>query len=322
MRFPGKDITVCLAAALLAGAVFLTGCAADIAADKVEQKLTVAVTIYPLADIVGNLGGEAVSVICLLPPGASPHTYEPSVEQVIDAAGASLFVCIGGGLDDWVLKLAGAAQSTPEILELMEAIILPESGEDMTAGHGGASPGRDEPGHSGGPVDPHIWLDPLLVRDRLCPVLAGTLAALDPTHEQLYRANLADYQAALTALNREVKTSLAGLAQRGYISMHGAWQYFARRYGLQEAAAITDFPGQEPSATWMAQLVDLCRAHGVRVVFAEPQLSPLVAEAIAGEIEGKVALLDPLGGAGLPQRETYLDLMRYNTNVFKEALAD
>jgi zinc transport system substrate-binding protein len=54
-------------------------------------------------------------------------------------------------------------------------------------------------------------------------------------------------------------------------------------------------------------------------VFAEPQLSPRVAEVIAQEAGVKVLLLDPLGGRP-PYGSDYLKLMRHNLAVLAQAL--
>ena len=60
------------------------------------------------------------------------------------------------------------------------------------------------------------------------------------------------------------------------------------------------------------------RHYHIRAVFAEPQLNPKTAEVIAREAGVKVILLDPEGG--LPGRETYLGLMKYNLARLKEAM--
>jgi ABC-type Zn uptake system ZnuABC Zn-binding protein ZnuA len=83
---------------------------------------------------------------------------------------------------------------------------------------------------------------------------------------------------------------------------------------------VEEFPGKEPSAKWLEELVKLADLHNIRVIFAEPQLGNRVAEVIASEIGGKVLLLDPLGGEGVPGRESYLELIRYNAEIFRQAL--
>lgn len=275
-----------------------------------EARLEVVTTIFPLADMANRLGGEKITVTCLLPAGASPHTAEPTADQVRRCSRAGILLYIGRGLDDWAIKIAGAASGDLIICSLAEAALRQ-----------GWSPSQ-EPFpeiQSGGPFNPHLWLDPLIVRDYICPAITETLVEADGLNEPFYRANSAAYRQELTALDLDIRASLSGLPGKRFVSLHEAWYYFAHRYELDQAAVISGFPGQEPSAAWISDLVDLCRRNSLKVVAAEPQLSTALAETIAQETGGTVVLLDPLGGEGVPQRDSYLDLMRYNTAVLRDA---
>lgn len=298
--------------------------------------IVVVTTIHPLADIIREVGGERVTVLCLLPAGASPHTYEPTVEQARLIAGADLFVLVGAGLDDWAAGLSRAAGAGLKVLELAgDILLLDHHGEDchseehhdegchehdaeQCAGghedHGGCS------GHDHGSLDPHFWLDPLLVRDEICPRVAAALSEIDPGNAAYYAARLETYREELTRLHEEIAAGFSNLQSRSFITFHAAWRYFAHRYGLEEVAVIARFPGQEPSAAWLVELVQLMRHRDIRAVFAEPQFSPALAESIAAESGAPVFIVDPLGGENLPGRETYLDLLRYNARQFREAL--
>lgn len=295
---------------LMAAAALIPGCRPAPLRGAPGDRVEVVTTIFPLCDMARRLGGERVEVSCLLPPGASPHHYEPTAEQVREASRASLFVYMGGGLDDWAVKTAAAGSDRLRLLNLYEGAVA----------RGWRPPGV-LPSGGGGPdgrYNPHLWLDPLTVRDHLCPALTEALVEADPDNESAYRSNLGVYQAELTALDDLIRSALSGLPDSSFISIHAAWHYFAARYGLDEAAVISEFPGQEPPAAWLAELIDLCREHRVRVIAAEPQLSTGVAEMIAHEVGGRVVLLDPLGGPA--PRDSYLNLMRYNTAVLKDAL--
>ena len=61
-------------ALLLLCALLLTGCAAQAPAGT-EDVFTVVTTIYPPADFARQIGGEAVKVIQLAPPGAEAHDF-------------------------------------------------------------------------------------------------------------------------------------------------------------------------------------------------------------------------------------------------------
>jgi zinc transport system substrate-binding protein len=300
-----------------------------------EELIHVVTTIYPLADILEQLGGERVAVSYLLPAGASPHTYEPTVEQARLIANAQLFVYIGAGLDEWAVKLTETAGQGLTVVELAGALDLLESGhyyhldEDHDAHHHDEhhddEHGHEEADHSHhdhdhGPDDPHFWLDPLVVRDQISPRLYEELAALSPEHAIYFEERLDNYRQQLTLLNEEIAAAVSGFSKRNFIAFHSGWQYFAQRYGLREVAVIAEFPGQEPSSGWVARLVELIKENQIGAILTEPQFSSALAERIAEESGSKVLVIDPLGGENVPGRESYLELMRFNLGAFKEAL--
>ena len=65
------------------------------------------------------------------------------------------------------------------------------------------------------------------------------------------------------------------------IVFHNAWQYFDDRFGLRTIGVVERSPGQEPSPRDIADLVALARREHVRAVFAEPEYSPKLVQALA-----------------------------------------
>lgn len=326
--------TQSLIAAIFAALAFVVGAGAFTApglpaAHAAAAPVRVVTTIYPYASVVQAIGGEHVTVTHLLPAGASPHTFEPRPSQIRDVARAQLIVSNGAQLDDWIAPLIEAGNSEGEWLILTEGVsLLPWTGPTGAGEpHGHPAHGADDghhgdDGHGHGAFDPHIWLDPILVRDELAPRIAETLARLAPEHRAAFEDNLARLQRELDALDADIRRILAPVTRRRFISHHSAWRYFAARYGLEEAASISPSPGQEPSAQWLAQLTELSRQLGVTTVLAEPQLNPQAARIIAEEIGGQVLLLDPLGGPSLPERSTYTELLRFNARILADALGN
>lgn len=291
------------------------------------RTITVVTTIQPIADIASNVGGESVRVVNLLPAGGSPHTYEPTPSQMAAMADAAVFIWVGGGLDDWAETLADAGSERLVRLRLTDGVFLlpfqadhhhhtPDCGHDteILVDHHGTCD------HDHGFYDPHIWLDPLLVREHIAPAIARALAGAWPEMDAVFTANLEGYQEQLTDLHHFIVEELNSLSNRNFIAFHSAWQYFSVRYGLVQAASVEESPGKEPSAKWIAEVVEMAREHNAKAIFAEPQFSNKAAEVIAREFGAEVLILDPLGGPGLDGRETYLDLMRYNSRVFRQGL--
>ena len=250
----------------------------------------VAVTIFPVADLTRAIAGPAADVVTVLPPGASPHTFDPSPAQARRLAPARLVVAIGGGLDGWAAGLAGAGARR---IALTDGLALIDG-------------------------NPHVWLDPVVVRDRVVPRLTDALVALAPAEADAVRARAARVTDELTALDAAIRTELGPLTSRGFVASHPAWTYFAARYDLDEVGVVYRAGGREPSPRELAALVNRARRAGVRVVFTEPQLGELGVRALADELGATVATLNPLGGVA--GADSYEALLRHDAGVVAAAL--
>jgi ABC-type Zn uptake system ZnuABC Zn-binding protein ZnuA len=272
----------------------------------------VVVTIPPIAMLVRELAGDRVRVRSLVPPGASTHTFAAQPSDVAAVETARLFVEVGAGLDGWAAKLQGAAGNRPDHLVLIE---LP--GLDPLP----ADPHQHEHDAGGAPArwDPHIWLDPIRVRDVVSPALAEALARLDPDGRAEYQAALAGFQARLGALDDEIRRTLEGHGTK-FVAFHGAWRYFGARYGLEEVGVVEEAPGEEPAPREIAATVRAARAARVPAILVEPQLNPRIAETIAAEFGAGTVTVDENGDPRDPERADYAALMRFNARAFAQAL--
>lgn len=292
---------------LLIVLILLSGCSQgteEVIGEQIEQKKPILVaTIFPLADLAREIGGDEVAVISLLPPGASPHTFEPTPREMRVVSQAQVLVSVGAGLDLWGQKLMRTTGVDLRELVVTETLdLLPLIG------------------HEHGDGDPHVWLDPYLVKEEIAPKIAETMAAQWPELAPIFQKNLMDFQAELAELDLELEAFSSSFRENKFISFHATWGYLAQRYGLWEIASVLEYPGQEPSAQWLKDLTDLAKTEGVKIIFIEPQFNPRPAEILADELGGQVFILDPLGGEAVPGRDSYMRLMNYNLNVLKEAL--
>jgi zinc transport system substrate-binding protein len=174
--------------------------------------------------------------------------------------------------------------------------------------------------HDHGSGNPHIWLDPILVRDRLLPTLESALKEVLPRSAATIEVNARALSDSLTVLDEEIRAALAPLEQRAFVATHQAWTYFAERYGLEEVGVVHSHSGLDPSSRELARLMEVARARGVGCVFTEPQLGEVAVRALASELSVPTCVLDPLGGAGLEERDGYMALLRFNTNQFVQGL--
>lgn len=259
---------------------------------------TVVASIHPIAALVRALTGDRADVRVLLPPGAHADTFEPTPRIAEAVEGAELIVKVGGGLDEWV----GTPGADGRVLVLTEGMMLQGGDGD------------------GGTGNPHVWLDPVLVRDRMLPRIADALAERDAQAAAGIRERAAALADSLSALDAEIAGLLADVPTRRFIAAHPAWSYFADRYGLEQVGVLHPSPGEEIGTRELARLVREARSRGVRAVIAEPQLGRAGVAALANELNVQVEVADAIGGPGVEGRDGYLELMRWNARAFARAL--
>ena len=284
------------------------------------EKLPVIASIYPVADMVQQVGGDHVDVTFVLPAGASPHTFEPKPSLVKKVASARIFFRIGAGLEFWAekfIELAGPGLTT---IVLSEGVSLIHTAghhhEDKTEHyHAGAGTSDIESSIA----NPHIWLDPAIAKSMVNKITA-VLCEVDHQHLTYYKQRGQNYLNDIDKLDRLIKVKVANFNIKKYVSFHASWVYFARHYGLEPVGIIEAAPGRNPTPIQIKNIVAMIKRDQIRAVFAEPQLNSRAAEIIAREAEVNVLLLDPLGGPNLKGRNTYIDLIKYNLNVMQEAM--
>lgn len=273
--------------------------------DAAEGKISVVASIAPLADFVRQVGSDKVDVILLLPPGASPHTFEPTPKMMQAISRSKLFVMIGSGLEFWADRVIRSVSSNILTVNSSEGIDLLDMSGNPYLRSKGSHP------------DPHIWLDPVLCIS-IVNKIAKALSEIDPSNSDFYKKNASSYLEKLSELDREISIKVKSFSKREFITFHPAWNYFARRYRLKIAGVIEEGPGKEPSAKHLDRILKEIKRINCKVIFAEPQFNPKMAEAIAREAGAKVLFLDPEGGQ--KGRESYIETMKYNLSVMEKAM--
>ena len=267
----------------------MLGCAGQEGAQP-QENMKVAVTLMPQAEFVESVGGDKVGVVVMVPPGASPHTYEPTPSQLAEVAEASMYFKVGSGVEfenAWMDDIEGVNPSM-KVVDCSENIVLIEMDGEHEEHE---SEEHEEEGHVHTGLDPHIWNSPgnakAMVRN-----IQLALAAEDPENADYYKANADDYVARLDGLDSSIRAALENKANREFIVFHPAWGYFAHDYGLEQVAI--EEAGKEPTAQGLQHIVDEANEHGIKVIFASPQFSTSAAQTVAGQIGGTVILIDPL----------------------------
>jgi ABC-type Zn uptake system ZnuABC Zn-binding protein ZnuA len=240
----------------------------------------VAATIFPVYDIVREVAGPDVAVSLILPPGASPHTFEPTPGAMRELAGSRAVFVIGHGLDGWASRMAEGV-GIAAVLPVDRGIdLLPAAGEEARGGES---------------ADPHYWLS-LANAATIAQTVEADLEKIVPGRTAELRSRLAAYRRRLASADAGIRETLAGLPDRRIATFHDAFRYFARAYGLEVVAVFEPYPGREPSPRYVRNFEDAVRKAKIRTLFAEPQISVEAIRPVARELGVSVSELDAVGG--------------------------
>lgn len=252
--------------------LIMTACgAASTTEGTLDENLNITVSILPQKYFVERVGGKLVTVSVMVQPGESPATYEPKPEQMTALANSDAYISIGVPFEKAWLDKIRAANTDMEIVDTTQGI--------------------ERIATADGSYDPHIWLSPSLVKIQ-SESIYKTLAELDPSHKDNYKANLDNFIKDIDMLDAEIRATLEKTESKKFIVFHPAWSYFAREYNLEMIPI--EVGGQEPSAQELAELIEKAKVEEIKVVFVQPEFNTEDAETIAGEIGGKTLAISPL----------------------------
>lgn len=269
--------------------------------------MRVVVTLPPLEGLVRPLLPANATIRVLIPPGRSEHGYEPTVEDVLALQQADVVVLVGMGLESSV-DTALRKRPRPYRHEARLGVVLDL--EDPHGGHGHDEHAHDEHAHDehahnndhdhahAHAIDPHVWLDPILVK-QFMPEIARLVKASvaegqlgDPASID---AALAAALARITDVDAAYRRDLASHAGRAIITHHAAFGRLAERYGLRVVEVIRPVEGAEPTPANITQVREAIAKESVRAIFVEPQFDARGARLIAEQAGVRLGTLDPLG---------------------------
>lgn len=290
-------LTACLAFSLL------TACAAPLAG--APGKLDVVASTQILGDVVSVIGGEYIRLTILIPADSDPHAFEPAPQDAAKLAAAELVFVNGLNLEE-ALKPLLETEGLNIVIASEAIATIDFSGEEFEG------------------ADPHVWMNPLNVKVWADNV-AAALAAADPAHAEVYRANADAYKAELDALDAWATEQLSFIPvdARVLVTDHESFGYFADHYGFEVVGALIPSLStvSEPSAGELAELEDAISNYGVKAIFIGSSMNPSLARRVAADTGVQVVTLytESLSDENGPA-PTYLDMLRFDVAAIVAAL--
>jgi zinc/manganese transport system substrate-binding protein len=290
--------------------VFLLAACQSAAQPMTTVRKTIAVTYSILGSVVRDMVGERANVVVLMPNGADPHEWEPSARDIETLNRADFIIQNGLKLEGGMLKaLKEAVRRGVKTFVASDHITVRKVGE------GEGIPGRDSD-QAAGAADPHIWTDPLTMKD-----VASALAMQFKSDLGVDIGSSRDLEGRLTGLSDELSALVAALPQenRKLVTGHESMGYFAQRYQFKLIGAIIPSINTQAgvSASDLARLKKLIADNRVKAIFTELGTSPAVAQAIGRETGVRVV---ELSTHVLPADGSYFTFERTMTRVIVDGL--
>ena len=265
-----------------------------------QNKPVIFVSVNPQAYFVERICGDLVDVRVMVGPGQSPATYEPTPKQMVSLSEAEIYFSIGVPFETaWMDKIK---QLNPDlkIIDTRNGIEL----RNIETHH------DNHENHNDNSKDPHIWLDPELVKIQ-AQTMKSALSDLFPDNQDEITENLDLFLNDLESLTNEIKQKLENLTSRKFLVFHPSWGYFADRFELEQIPI--EIEGKEPSARELGEIFNLAKKENLKVIFIQEQFSTKSAESIASSIGAKVVSIDPLA-------RDYMENMRNIARIIEESL--
>ena len=280
-----------------------------------EKKVIVASTTQ-IADFARQIAGDRMIVHSILAPGADPHTYQPTPDDVQMVIGADL--CLENGMHlegkNWMATLAkDAGKPIVTTTVGIKPLEIDTEGEMV--------------------ADPHAWFSPKNVAVYVNNIVKGFIE-LDPEGRANYEARAQLFLQQLRVLDSWIRQQVNRIPtqRRILVTTHDAFNYFCTEFkfnannnflsiapvGWSTGAEVGG--GMTPERRRM--VVQSIKESGAPAIFVETTINPKQIREIAKEtgvaIGGELYSdsMGPEGTAG----ETYIGMMRENMLLIVNAL--
>ena len=296
---------------LLASLLLSLGAAlAPVLASADNHRLRIGITLHPYYSYVSNIVGDRAEVVPLIPAGFNPHAYEPRAEDIKRIGGLDVVVLNGVGHDDFADRMIAVSEK-PDV-----PVIEANARVPLLAATGQAARG------AGKVVNPHTFLS---ITASIAQInnIARELGKLDPDNAKFYSQNARAYGKRLRGLRAEAlgKLSDAKGSELRVATIHAAYDYLLREFGLEVTAVVEPAHGIEPSPSQLKKTIDQLKELDVQVIFSEMDFPSSYVDTIQRESGVKIYPLTHIS-YGEYTAKKYEEEMARNLDTVVRAIQD
>lgn len=273
------------------------GCQQKKDTDTARQP-TIVVSIEPIKLIVKEITGDKFDIKTAIPPGISPHMFEPNPSNINELQNAAAIIYVDTHFDGWIEKFIKKKNTT----QLKLANVLTQKNLAITEHNHHA----ENHTHA---IDPHFWTAPLCVQailEDICKIVSK----IDPKNTTEYQRNTELFAAKLTAMHAEIAQKVEPIKDKSIFTAHNSFAYMINEFNLKNGGVFEESPGKEASPRYIANMIDKINTANVNRIFSEPQLNTKLIKAIASQANVKIDTLDPLNS--INKSSNFADFIKKN----------
>ncbi|WP_223425305.1 metal ABC transporter solute-binding protein, Zn/Mn family [Tateyamaria pelophila] len=239
---------------------FLAGVAAFAATPAIASgQMNIIATTGMIADMVRQIGGDAVTVRGLMGAGVDPHGYRQTRSDIVAMTRADATFWHGLYLEaqmEAFFEDLGRKRPVHAVAETLDRSLL-LSHEDYD-----------------GRFDPHVWMDAKLWA-QCTPAVVDALSELRPDARASFEQNAAAFVQEAAALDSYTRLTLAEVPEdrRILLTAHDAFGYFGKAYGFEVLGIQGISTESEAGLNRIGALVDVLVERQVPAVFVETSVS-------------------------------------------------
>ncbi len=268
---------------------------------SISAQVRVATSFSILADMVRQVGGDAVSVHSIVRVGVDIHNYQPTPKDVLRANQSDVIFWNGLGLELWFERFFRDTHKAQHFTV--------SEGVTPLSIHGG--------GYDGKP-NAHAWMS---IHNAIIYIdnIEKALSSVDPAQAISYKKNAEAYKVKLRLVQSKLIKKLSTIPprQRYLVTSEGAFSYLAASIGFKEIYLWPTNADQQGTPQQMRRAIEAVRQAKVPVVFSESTVSDRPAKQLARETKaryGGVLYVDSLSRSD-GKAPHFLGLLRFNAEA-------
>ncbi len=317
-----KILSLLFSALLLIGTLSIYSCSGEPGLySSGTGDVKVVCTVFPIFDITRNVSGGNATVTLLQDNGADPHSYTPTAAALKAVGEADIFVYTGGPSDsEWAKEMIASSEKegliTINLSEHMDELITPENTCEWTEHDHGNDHSEN--------FDEHFWSSPENAI-KLANAVKTTLCEVSPDLKNEFEASCSAYTEKLSALSDDYKQAFGSATSELLVfADRFPFVYLLHDYSFDYVAAFGGCSSEtDASYETLDAIVSAVKSNSLSAVLVIEGSDKKLASTVSEQTGCSILTVNSLQSVTRKQIDcgiTYLDTMKENLTVFREAL--